>query len=80
MNKKDKEWIMGAREWMNPGKTRPVRISFGENDITITNRLEVFKYKSGDFRVTHQAAANWWSLFSCMVSVVARILFSEHQR
>ena len=29
--------------------------------------------------MTHQAPANWWSLFSGMVSVVARNLFSEHQ-
>ena len=32
--------------------------------------------KSGDFRVTHQATANnRWSLFSCMVSFVARFHF-----
>ena len=33
------------------------------------------KKKSGDFRVTHQAAANRWSLVSHMVSFVALILF-----
>ena len=32
--------------------------------------------KSGDFRVTHQAPVNRWSLFSRMVSFVAHILFS----
>ena len=35
------------------------------------------KYLSGDFRVTHQAPANRWSLFSRMVSFVAKILFYE---
>ena len=32
--------------------------------------------KSGDFKVTHQAPAKRWSLFSHMVSFVASILFS----
>ena len=31
--------------------------------------------KSGDFRVTHQAPANRWSLFSSIVSFIARFLF-----
>ena len=30
-------------------------------------RLEEKTDKSGDLRVTHQAPANWWSLFSCTV-------------
>ena len=35
---------------------------------------------SGEFKMTHQVPAKWWSLFSCMVSVVVRNLFSGHQR
>ena len=35
------------------------------------------KNKSGDLRVTHLAPANWWSLFSYMVSVVAHICFCD---
>ena len=31
--------------------------------------LKEMYYKSGDFRVTHQAPANRWLLFSCIVYV-----------
>ena len=37
------------------------------------------KMTTGEFKMTYQAPANWWSLFSCMVPVVARNLFSGHQ-
>ena len=36
-------------------------------------------YKSGDFRVTHQALANRWSLFSDMASVIARFYFCDRR-
>ena len=36
--------------------------------------------KSGEFKMTHQAPAKWWSLFSCMMSVVTCNMFSGHQR
>ena len=36
-------------------------------------------YKSADLRVTHQAPANKWSLFSCMVAVVVRICFCDER-
>ena len=41
--------------------------------------VEKMKYKSIEFKITHQATANGWSLSSHIVSVVARILFPGHQ-
>ena len=41
--------------------------------------MKIMINKSGEFKKTHQATANRWSLYSQMVSVVARILFSVDQ-
>ena len=42
------------------------------------NNLQIVKAnKSGDFRVTHQATANRWSLSAHMVSIVARFCFCD---
>ena len=38
-----------------------------------------YTYKSSEFKMTHQAMANRWSLTSRMLSVVSLILFSGHR-
>ena len=33
----------------------------------------IFQYKSRNFKLTHQAQANWWSLFSCSTLALQRV-------